>query len=165
MWVYRPVLCARCLLCSPHSDGSAWCSQSTCLMMHKVSVPPSPQHTHTHTPTHTHTHTHSSPSALWFACPHVLPSSSSEEHTHSTTPVRPPPLFHFHSWRPWCVISHKLTMPRIGYLSRSPSPRWACHDNQYFSEKHAGIYSLFFLLHSQWLSVSLSLKSKRAFLY
>lgn len=134
---------------SAPNDSYAWCSQSTCLMMHKVSIPSSPQHTHTHAaallasdlPVHTSS----------------LPALQRNMHVKQLLSY-PLPLFQFHSWRPWCVISHKLTVPRISYLSRSPSLGWACHDNQYFSEKHAEIlFSVFFL------SVSLSLKSKRLF--
>lgn len=122
MWVYRPVLCARCLLCSPPL-WQLFLLFSVHQLNDSYGVPSAPQHTDTRRrplPSDLVVHTLSLPAL-----------QRSSEHT----PVPPPLCFHFLSWRPWCVISHKLTMLHTSYLRRSPSPVRACHDNQYFSLK------------------------------
>ena len=130
-----------------HSKSSSWCSFSTSLMMHKVSVaapPPPPIHMQ-------------QPPTLWFGSFSI--STALQKNTLlAVSRVR------FHAWSPWCVISHKLTKLHMSYLSRSPNPGWPCHDNQHFSEIHPETYPL--PAPSLCVSPSLSLPTVRgAFLY
>lgn len=160
MWVYCQHHGPDVLLPPLQRDGPSRCSQSIGLMMHKVSGQCPPPRPHNNTAA-----THTAGALIWLSTQPLLATRR------SVLLLRPPPCFLFVSWRPRCVISHKLTMLHISYLSRSPSPARLCHDNQYyffFFWKRSAVMvtlPLFPLIYSQFLAASLSLESKWALLH